>query len=209
MNRNNYVLKLVETAMLMAVVIVLQLFAGAITIGQVSFSLVLVPIVLGGILIGPVAGTILGLTFGVITVIGGISGTDIFTATLISDQPVFTVLICLVKAGLAGFGSAMLYRLLVNKNKLVATFVACAAAPIINTGIFVIGALLMSKTIDSLFASAMGVSVVYFVVILCAGINFLAEFGVNIVFAPALYGLSNVPRVQINEAVKGRAVKAR
>ena len=206
--RNNNIFKLVETAMLMAVVIMLQLFASSFTIGQVSFSFVLVPIALGGILIGPAAGTILGLTFGAITVIGGVMGTDLFTAALIGDQPVFTVFLCLAKAALAGLGSALLYRLLVNKNKLVATFVACASAPIINTGIFIIGALLMSKSIDSLFASAMGVSVLYFVVILCAGVNFLAEFAVNIIFAPALYGLSNIRGVQTNSVVKRKAAKA-
>ena len=206
--RNNNILKLVETAMLMAVVIVLQLFASSITIGQVSFSFVLVPIVLGGILIGPASGAILGFTFGVITVIGGVMGTDLFTAALIGDHPVFTVFLCLAKATLAGLGSALLYRLLVNKNKLAATFVACASAPIINTGIFIIGAFLMSKSIDSLFASAMGVSVVYFVVILCAGVNFLVEFAVNIIFAPALYGLSNIRGVQTNSVVKRKAAKA-
>ena len=208
MRKNNNILKLVETAMLMAVVIMLQLFASSITIGQVRFSFVLVPIVLGGILIGPASGAILGLTFGVITVIGGLMG-EAFTLYLLNDQPVFTVFLCLAKATLAGLGSALLYRLLVNKNKLVATFVACASAPIINTGIFIIGALIMSKSIDSLFASAMGVSVIYFVVILCAGVNFLVEFAVNIIFAPALYGLSNIPGIQTNSAVKSKTAKAK
>jgi|GEM_PF-629345 len=193
--RSARILMLTETAILMGVVIVLQLFAGSITIGNVSFSLVLVPIVLGGILAGPYAGAILGLTFGAITLIGGITGTDPFTAVLMNEQPVITALLCILKAVLAGLGSALLYKLLVRKNKLLAVFVASASAPIINTGIFILGALLMSNTIEANFSSAMGVSVIYFVVIICAGVNFLVELGVNILFAPALYRVSLIPRL--------------
>lgn len=207
--KNKHILKLTITAILMGVVIVLQLFAGSITIGTVSFSLVLIPIVLGGILAGPYAGAVLGLTFGVITLIGGISGTDPFTAILFHENPVGTVVLCLGKALLAGLGSALLYKLLKRKNKLVATIAASASAPILNTGTFIIGALLMSNIISDNFAAGMGVSVVYFVVIVCAGVNFLVELGVNLVFSPALYRVSKIRRLSTdgNSAVKTDAAR--
>ena len=200
--KNKNILRLTITAILMGVVILLQLFAGSITIGTVSFSLVLIPIVLGGILAGPYAGALLGLTFGVITLIGGITGTDPFTAILFQQSPVMTVLICLVKATLAGLGSALIYKLLKKKNMLAATIAACASAPIINTGIFILGALAMSKVIDANFASAMGVSVVYFVIVICAGVNFLVELGVNLLFSPALYRVSKIKRLSLGEPEK-------
>lgn len=52
---------LAKTAVLLAFVIALQYFGSYIQIGTIRFSFVLVPIVLGSIIIGPVNGGILGL----------------------------------------------------------------------------------------------------------------------------------------------------
>lgn len=58
-------------AVLLALVIVLQIFGGYIKIGPVNFTLTLVPIVLGAVMLGPLAGLILGFAFGLITLING------------------------------------------------------------------------------------------------------------------------------------------
>ena len=47
-------------AILLALVIVLQIFGSYIRIGTVNLSLVLIPVVLGGMLLGPLAGTVFG-----------------------------------------------------------------------------------------------------------------------------------------------------
>lgn len=88
-------LRMVQLAILVALVIVLQLVGSNIHVGPVSFSLVLIPIAVGGVLLGPAAGAILGAVFGLITVIGGVSGADVFTNFLFSKQPVLTVVLCL------------------------------------------------------------------------------------------------------------------
>lgn len=182
-------LRMVQLAILVALVIVLQLVGSNIHVGPVSFSLVLIPIAVGGVLLGPAAGAILGAVFGLITVIGGVSGADVFTNFLFSKQPVLTVVLCLAKATLAGLCAGLVFRALEKHNRWVAVVLASAVAPVVNTGIFVLGTItLFRSTLEEYILNVgAGVSVVYFVVILCAGINFLAEFGVNLIASPAVY----------------------
>lgn len=185
-------LRLVMLAILLALVIVLQLWGSSIHVGFTSFSLVLIPIVLGGILIGPVGGMILGLVFGFIVLMAGVTGTDFFTATLFQAQPFMTALICLGKGACAGLAAGWVYRLVRNKNNHAAVFAAAAAAPIVNTGLFVLGALtLVSGTLTSSFM-AEGSTLLHFVIIGCAGANFIVEFFVNLVVSPALYVVTQV-----------------
>ncbi|MBQ9709207.1 MAG: ECF transporter S component [Clostridia bacterium] len=178
-------------AILLALVIVLQVFASSIPLGMVKISLTLVPIVLGGMILGPFYGGMLGLVFGVITLIAGITGADPFTAIIFNDHPVITSLICIVKATAAGVGSAFIYKAIYKKKKYLATFIAAGAAPIINTGLFILGALTMSDTIGANFLED-GQTVIYFLVVVCAGVNFLVEFAVNMLLSPAIYRVSEI-----------------
>ena len=187
---NKSIYNLVVTAIFIAITAVLQLFASSITLGTVSFSIVLIPIVISGILVGPLGGFLTGLTFGVITMIGGITGGDIFTATLMQSGTrgfIITTLICLVKGSMAGLVSALVYKAIKDNNNFVAVVLASATAPIVNTSLFILGALTLSDVLSATFAQ--GSSVIYFLVIGCAGINFIIEFLVNMIFAPAIYQL--------------------
>jgi len=309
---------------LLALVIVLQLFGSSVRIGPTSFSLVLIPIAVGGILLGKGAGAFLGFVFGLITLIAGITGTDVFTQILFQDHPFLTSLVCLGKGMAAGFGAGLIYQLLMiprrsewvqwddslvrthkrnvgvcmvlsiitlglygiywmyllvkntrsvqkittncvgemlclifvpfyslywwytngekvkqqfgQRNhtltgngvvylllailglsivsmaimqsdfnslesesrleqpapirKIGSVFGATAIAPILNTGLFILGALLMSDTLSANFV-ADGSTVIYFLVIGCAGINFIVEFLVNLVVSPGLYQAVN------------------
>ncbi len=179
-------LKLVTLAILTAIVILLQQLGSFIHIGPTSVTLVLVPIVIGACLVGPSGGLFLGFVFGAMTLWAGISGTDGFTNLLFSTQPVETAVICLGKAMLAGLGSGLVYKALRSKEPIIASFFAAAVAPIINTGLFILGGLtLVSSTLSSNFLSE-GTTLVYFLIIGCAGLNFVAEFIVNIVLAPVI-----------------------
>jgi hypothetical protein len=81
----------------------------------------------------------------------------------------------------------LVYGIMKNKNKYVATFLASAVVPIVNTAIFVLGALTMYDSM-SVLASGEGVGVMYFLIIICAGVNFLIELGINLLVAPAIHG---------------------
>ena len=185
-------IRMVQLAVLVALVIVLQLIGSFIHIGPTSVSLVLIPIALGGMIFGPSAGALLGLTFGLMTLIAGITGTDGFTYTLFSIQPVSTIIICLGKATLAGLCGGLVYRLLEKRNKWLATFVCAATVPVVNTGLFILGGLtLVRETLESTFVGE-GSTIVYFLFIVCAGLNFIAEFLFNMVLSPALYRLYDI-----------------
>lgn len=174
-------------AVLTALVIVLQTVLGSIRIGATSFSLVLIPIVLGGVIYGAWTGAFLGFVFGFITLMYGVVGADAFTAILFQNQPLETALLCLVKGTAAGFVSGILYKAFSNKNELVAVFLAAAAAPIVNTGLFIGGSLLfLQQTLLVNFVES-GSTVVYFLFIGCAGVNFLVELAVNLIAAPTLH----------------------
>ena len=61
---------------------------------------------------------------------------------------------------------------------------AGAVAPIVNTGIFVLGMLTLFK--DTTLALSGGGSAIAFLILTMAGVNFLVEFGINMVLAPTL-----------------------
>ena len=190
-------------AVLLALVIVLQVFASAVPIGATRISLTLIPIVLGAVLLGPLAGAFLGAAFGVVVIVVALTGGDPFTFTLFGDHPVLTVALCLTKGAAAGFVAGLLYKAIRKKNEYAAVLTASLAAPVVNTGLFILGALLMSDTLNANFV-ADGTTVMYFLVIGCAGINFIIEFIVNAVASPAIYTVERV----VERAIVGRGRSA-
>lgn len=185
--------QMVLLAVLTAMVMVLQLAGNYVRlpIMGTTVSLVLIPIALGAMLLGPAAGAWLGLVFGAVVYIQcGVMGMDAFTAFLFNAHPIVTLLICVVKSTLAGFLAGLVYKLLKNKNEILAVFLAAAVTPIVNTGVFIIGCFAILSTIESFIAVNQkffgDVSGVYFLFIVCAGINFIFEFIINMVMAPAI-----------------------
>ena len=177
---------------LSAFIVVLQVFGSYIAIGTVRLSFVLVPIVLGGVMTGVLGGAFLGLLFGVITLIMGVTGLDGFTFILFSDHPFLTAATCLVKGTAAGLVSAALYEEIVKHNKTAAVFTAAAVAPIVNTGLFIVGALFMADTLKANFVQ--NTSVIYFLFIGCAGVNFLIELAINLLLSPVLLRVIKIVR---------------
>ncbi len=192
---------------LLALVIVLQVFSGYFKVGTTSLSFVLVPIVLGGMVLGIWGGAFLGLAFGLVVIFDALGGLDPFTLVLLTASPAscaLTVILCIAKGVAAGVGSALIFKLFYNKNKYVATFLASAAAPILNTGVFAIGALCMGGTLTQVFNAlgmdVSGFSVFYIVFVLCIGVNFFVEFAINLICAPAVYIVDNAVGKRIRAA---------
>lgn len=186
-------LTLCELGILFALVIVLQSIS---SIGVVTLCLCLVPITLGAMTIDWRGGAILGFTFGVVALFWGIVGKDVFTLYLFQANPVMTILICIVKGTLCGIAPALIWKLLKDKNAILASIVASIITPVVNTGIFALGAWLIKedvmKAVDSL-----PVKIEYdnfftllFGVLITA--NFLIELVINIVCSPALCKVTQV-----------------
>jgi len=177
----------VYLAILTALLVVLNLLSTVFKI-ITNVNLTLIPIVLGALLLGVKGGLILGLISGLMTFIFGVTGVDPFTNILFVNQPILTFLTCTVKTTAAGALGGLLYGVIKSKNKYVATFVAAGVVPIVNTAVFIIGALTMYNVIATNFSE----NVLYFLVIVCAGVNFLIEFAVNLLVAPAIHAVIRV-----------------
>jgi uncharacterized membrane protein len=180
------ILYLVQLAILTAVIMVLHFSGAAIPAFGTKISLTLIPIALGAMILGPTAGGILGFIYGLTVYISlGVLHMDAFTGILFDNNPIMTFLICTVKTTAAGILGGLTYRVLRKKNDLLAVFITAALVPTINTGVFVLGCFMIYNTISQVAAEA-GYSAVYFILIVCAGINYLLEMAVNLILAPAL-----------------------
>jgi uncharacterized membrane protein len=192
---NKKIREMTELAILLALVVVLQSIS---SLGVVTICLCLIPITLGAMLLDWKGGAILGFAFGLIALFWGVVGKDVFTLYLFTANPFMTVAICIVKGTLAGIVPALLYKWLskfeYKNSKLVASIVAALSAPIVNTGIFALGCMLIKNDVTSV-AGQLGVGADNFVTLLFVvliGVNFFVEFGVNAVFSPALHKLTAV-----------------
>ncbi len=205
--RNQKILRMVEMAMLIALVVVLQMLGSFIKIGPLPMSFVLVPIVIGACMLGAKEGAFLGAVFGVITMVMGISGVDAFSFLLWEANPVCFVLVCLLKAMMAGFCSGLVYKglgkLFGDKYIYGKTVIASITAPIVNTGIFVIGMLLFffdtMSGLPAMFPDAFGQYENAFTLVFLglAGVNFVGEFVVNLVLSPAIVRIIDVVKKKI------------
>lgn len=176
--------RMVGMAIFIAIIIVLQLIGGFIKFGSFSISLVLIPIVVGAALYGPIAGGIFGGVFGLVVLIGCVSGTDVGGHILWMESPVLTSVLCLLKGILAGYTAGLVYSALGKKNTYLGVICAAIVCPVVNTGIFIGAMMLLFR--DTLTQWAGNTSVIYFAFIGMAGINFLLELAVNIVLSPAI-----------------------
>ena len=179
--------RLTALALLTALVVVLQTVASGIRIGPIPISLTLVPIVIGAILYGRIAGAYLGFVFGVVTLAAGMTGADGFTFMLFSASPFWTAVTCLAKGALCGYVPAVVYRGLTNcgKRRMTAGCV-CASllAPLVNTGVFALAMLTVLRgSLDSFAASQGTADAVWFLFMTMIGTNFLVELGINAVLS--------------------------
>ena len=184
-------LKLTEMAILLALVIALQSIS---SIGVVTLCLCLVPITLGSIVLDWKCGGILGFAFGLVAVFWGIVGKDVFTLYLFQASPIMTILICVVKGTLAGMVPAFIYNALKKYNKLAASIVAAISAPVVNTGIFALGCIIIKNDVISV-AGKLGIETANFMMLLFGVLitaNFFIELLINVVFAPSLYKVADV-----------------
>ena len=186
--------KIVGVALFTAIVVVLQLLGSFIRFGPFSISLVLIPIVVGTALYGVGAGAWLGLVFGVTVLASGDA-----SAFLAINVP-GTILTVLLKGIACGAHSGLVYRLIEKKNKYAATICAAITAPIVNTGVFLLGcAIFFMPTIEGWAAAAGVESAGTYMITGLAGLNFIAEFVVNIVLSPIIVRLIHLGKKEIKQ----------
>ena len=186
---------------LIALVIVLQLFASAIPMFGVTLNFSLIPIALAGILVGWVGGAIVGFSCGVVVFITmAVLGQEPSTAYLFQTNPFILTVMCIGKTTLAGIVSGLLYRLVSKHNTSVAVAVGSIAIPIVNTGIYMLGIVLMKESAATFMGlSSSGAGLVFGVVFGLIWLNFILEMIINTIFTPIIYRVIKVLNKQQGE----------
>lgn len=182
-------LRLVQVALLTALMLLLQLAFGSLRIGPVTLSFSLVPLVIAAVFIGPGAGALLGLVSGVVTFVQVLTAADPFYTLLIATNPLLTALICISKTTLAGLLAGLCYRAIckVSKYRALNAILPAVVCPVVNTGIFCIGMYFgFGSALQSseVFGAAASAGLVSFILIGLAGVNFLYEVLSNVVVCP-------------------------
>lgn len=136
---------------LLVAIIILMAFTpiGYIRTGGLSITLIVVPVAVGAVTLGPMAGAILGGVFGITSFVQCF-GMEPFGTALFGINPLFTFLVCVPPRILDGFLTGFIYRGL-RKTKIPSGASVTAAnlcCPILNT-VFFMG------TLVTLFAQTM------------------------------------------------------
>lgn len=190
--------KLVGTGLLTALVVVIYFLTMGITVGPFNITFALIPIVVGAALYGWIAGGWLGLVFGIMVLATG--GANAFLVI----NPAGTVITVLLKGAAAGLIPGLIYHAIAKKNCWVATICAAAAAPIVNTGIFLLGCLAFFMDTINTWAEAAGIANAgVYMVTAFVGVNFLVELGTNLLLSSVIVRIIDIVKNKLSARKAG------
>ena len=108
---------LVELAVLIAIELLLEITGlGYLKTGPLEFTIMQVPVIIGAIVLGPLAGAILGTVFG-LTSFWQCFGKSVFGATLLGLSPFSTFIVCVIPRLLMGLLCALVFKWLKGMKK--------------------------------------------------------------------------------------------
>ena len=175
---------MVGTALLTAIVVVLQFLGFFLRFSTFSISLVLMPIVIGAALYGIGTGAWLGLVFGIVVLLTGDA------ALFLGIDAVGTIITVLAKGTLVGLCAGAAYKLIAKKIKYIAVLVSSIVCPVVNTGVFMIGCRLFF--FEWVKEQAGGSSAWTFIIVSLVGINFIIELALNLVLNPVIVRIIDI-----------------
>ena len=171
---------LTQLAILVAIELVMKLIGlGSVPVGPLYMSFLTVPIAIGAIVLGPVAGAILGGVFGLVSFMDAIKGASIMTSSLLAVSPVHTFILCFGMRVLMGVCVGLIYSGMarVCQKRVVNCFVTSLAAPLLNTLFFmgyIVLAFYQTDYVQSLvFAKGAGNPLMF--VVLLVGVQGVVE----------------------------------
>lgn len=154
---------------------------------EVSF--LMIPVTLGGMLLGPAAGAVLGGVFGLTSF--GACFSSAFGLPLLAVNPFYTFLACVPSRILAGWLAALAFKALASRKKptpFYAYGTAALAGPVLNT-VFFMGALVLffykTEYIQG-FAAALGATNPVLFIALFVGFQGLVEAAVGCIVSTIL-----------------------
>ncbi len=182
--------RMVQLALFIAIIILMAFTPiGYIKTPALEITLIVIPVTVGAIILGPTSGAILGGIFGITSFIQCF-GMSPFGAVLLGINPLATFILCMVPRILMGWLSGVLFVALkkIDKTKVFSYAAASLAGPLLNTILFMTALVVFFYNTDYIqgFVSAMGTSNVFAFVIAFVGVNGLIEAGVNFVAGGAI-----------------------
>ena len=168
-------LRLTQLALLVAILIVMAYTPlGYFRTPGLEISFLMIPVTVGAILLGPSAGAVLGLIFG-LTSFGTCFGSSAFGTTLLGISFTKTFIVCVVTRTLVGWLAGIAYKAM-SKTKF-GIPAASLISPLLNT-LFFTGSLVMffynTEYIQS-FASVLGATNPFSFIVLFVGLQGLIE----------------------------------
>jgi uncharacterized membrane protein len=200
-NKRFNIRRITGLAMMTVIVVLLQFLGAFIRFGPFSISLVLIPIVVGAALYGVIAGAWLGFVFGMVVLLSGDA------AAFLVISPAGTILVVLLKGILSGLCAGAVYKALRRVDAQIllkvkgrekwgvelGVIVSAIVAPVVNTGIFLLGCLVFFlPTIREWGLSTGFESVGKYMILGLVGGNFLFELLFNIVLSPVIVRLIRI-----------------
>lgn len=132
--------RMVQLALFIAIIVLMAFTPiGYIKTMGIEITLLVVPVAVGAIVLGPVSGAILGGVFGITSFIQCF-GLSPFGAMLLSINPAATFVLCLVPRVLMGWLTGLIFIGLrkVDRRGAVSYAAASLAGPLLNTTLFIL-----------------------------------------------------------------------
>lgn len=185
MNKQAMDLKmLTRLALLVAIELVMKAVGlGSVPMGPLYMSFLTLPIAVGAIAMGPVAGLVLGGVFGAVSFYDAITGGSAMTSALFQVSPVHTFILCVVTRMLMGLCVALIFAALRKADQAGgwSYILSAMMAPALNT-LFFMGYIVLAfyncDYVQGLVAKNGAANPLMFVVLL-VGIQGVAEFLVS------------------------------
>ena len=195
--------KVRETALtaVLAAIVLLMAFTplGYLRVGPVSITFLVIPVVIGGMTLGPVRGGFLGAIFGATSFAQCFMG-DPFGAALVSVSPMATAVACFVPRILIGVVAGLLFPALhkLTRNNAVSFIGTSVAGTLTNTILFV------GMVVGFFQGSYFGGSPFWTIFVSFVTFNVALELVVGVVVSAALSAVLdrfvlNAPRYQMVE----------
>ena len=183
--RNNTHLQvLTRLGLLIAIELVMKAIGlGSVPVGPLYMSFLTLPIAVGAITMGPVAGLVLGAVFGLVSFYDAVSGGSAMTSALFQVSPVHTFILCVVTRMLMGLCVALIFAALRKADQAGgwSYILSAMMAPALNT-LFFMGYIVLAfyncDYVQGLVAKNGAANPLMFVVLL-VGIQGVAEFLVS------------------------------
>ena len=178
------ILTLTENAMLAAIVVLMAFTPiGYLQLGLVKMTFIMIPVAVGAITLGEKSGAFLGLVFGITSFVQCF-GLDIFGTTLMSINPIYTFVMCLIPRVLMGYLCGLVYKALARFKKGVAVVVASLSAPIFNTVFFMTLLMLFFGNSDYIMSMRAGTENLWAFLVAFVGLNGVMEVVSTVLIAP-------------------------